>query len=125
MTTGSYFAFARHALVAGLQHLGIQPGDEIGIPELICRDVLASIAEVGAKAQFYPVDQALRPTGCGTAGSARAVLMVNYFGFPQQIADFTGLWPQTPLFPKAFPKTKTTCHICPLDGLDGPHPKNI
>lgn len=97
MTTGSYFAFARHALVAGLQHLGIQPGDEIGIPELICRDVLASIAEVGAKAQFYPVDQALRPTGCGTAGSARAVLMVNYFGFPQQIADFTGLWPHAVL----------------------------
>jgi len=97
MATKAYFAFARHALVSGLRHIGIQPGDEIGVPEVICRDVLSSIHAVGAIPRFFPVDEELRPAGCGSAIHARAVLMVNYFGFPQKISDFTSLWPSATL----------------------------
>ena len=97
MATKAYFAFARHALVSGLRHIGIQPGDEIGVPEVICRDVLSSIHAVGAIPRFFPVDEELRPAGCGSAIRARAVLMVNYFGFPQKISDFTSLWPSATL----------------------------
>lgn len=97
MATRAYFAFARHALVSGLRHIGIQSGDEIGVPEFICRDVLSSIHEVDAIPRFFPVDQELRPAGCGSAIHARAVLMVNYFGFPQKISDFTDLWPKATL----------------------------
>jgi hypothetical protein len=97
MATRAYFAFARHALVAGLRHIGIQPGDEIGVPEVICRDVLSSLHAVDAIPRFFPVDEDLRPAGCGSANQARAVLMVNYFGFPQRISDFSGLWPEATL----------------------------
>ena len=94
MTNKTYFAFARHALVAGLRHISIQPGDEIAVPELICRDILSSLAAVGAIARFYPVDRELKPLSHGEADSVQAVLMVNYFGFPQEISNFTRLWPE-------------------------------
>lgn len=97
MSTNTYFAYARHALVAGFRHLGIKSGDEIAVPELICRDVLASISTIGAVPRFYPVDQQLRPASRGQAESPSAVLMVNYFGFPQDISDFENLWPNAPI----------------------------
>lgn len=50
----SYFAFARYALVAGLRHLQVEAGDEVAVPELICRDVLSSINSVGAVPRFLP-----------------------------------------------------------------------
>ena len=97
MTNTSYFAFARHALVAGLKHLHVQPGDEVAIPELICRDVLSSVHAVGAIPRFYPVDRNLRPIGLGEASEAQFVLAVNYFGFPQQLGEFTQHWPKAVL----------------------------
>lgn len=98
MTTKSYFAFARHALVAGFKQAGVAPGDEIAVPELICRDVLASISAVGAVPRFYPVDRNLNPIDQGSSKSARVVLMVNYFGFPQEVLNFSSLWPNAILF---------------------------
>ena len=93
MSNRSYFAFARHALVAGLLHLRVRAGEEIGIPEFICRDVLSSLSAVGAVPRFYPVDKNLQPIDCGQSQSARVVLMVNYFGFPQDVSTFSRLWP--------------------------------
>ena len=93
MSTNSYFSYARHALVAGFRHLEIKSGDEIAVPELICRDVLASVSTIGAIPRFYPVDERLRPLSRGQAESPSAVLMVNYFGFSQNVTDFENLWP--------------------------------
>ena len=95
VTDNNYYAFARHALVAGLRHLDVRPGEQIGVPELICRDVLSSIQAVGALPVFYPVDTSLRPTSRGPAEMARVILAVNYFGFPQSLSDFTNLWPNS------------------------------
>ena len=89
----SYFAFARHALVAGLRHLQVEAGDEVAVPELICRDVLSSINSVGAVPRYYPVGSDLRPTSVGNTQSARFVIAVNYFGFPQDLRSFQSLWP--------------------------------
>ena len=97
MTNTSYFAFARHALVAGLKHLHVRPGDDVAIPELICRDVLSSVRAVGAIPHFYPVDRNLRPIGSGEASEAQFVLAVNYFGFPQQLSEFAQHWPKAVL----------------------------
>ena len=97
MDDKNYFAFARHALVAGLRHVRVHVGEEIGIPEFICRDVLSSLSAVGAVPRFYPVDKNLQPIDCGQSQSARVVLMVNYFGFPQDISMFSRLWPKAVL----------------------------
>ena len=87
------FAYARHALVAALKHLDAQSGDIVEVPEFICRDVLASLQKVGVQPRFYPVDRKLRPLGSSVNTSSQFVLMVNYFGFPQNVAEFRSRWP--------------------------------
>lgn len=93
----SYFAFGRYALIAGLRHLNVQPGDEVALPELICRDVLSSLNAVGAVPRFYKVHHDLRPSECGGSSNSPFVIMVNYFGFPQNIEDYSRLWPNATL----------------------------
>lgn len=97
MENRSYFAYARHALVVGLRHLGIRSGDHVALPELICRDVLSSVQAVGGIPVFYPVNKLLRPADVGTSSSAKFVLMVNYFGFAQSVNEFSELWPTASL----------------------------
>jgi hypothetical protein len=97
MTNRQYFAFARHALVGALRELNARSGDSIAVPELICRDVLASFHHVGVKPAFYPVARDLTPTADASDKEATFVLMVNYFGFPQKVETFRTLWPNSPI----------------------------
>jgi hypothetical protein len=84
-----YFSLARHALVALFRVLGIGAGARVLLPEYICRDLLASIHAAGAIADYYPVDSRLAPAvGPERWPRADAVIMVNYFGFPQDILPF-------------------------------------
>ncbi len=84
-----YFSLARHALASLLRSLGIGAGARVLLPEYICRDVLASIHAVGAIAEYYPVDSGLAPAvGPERWPRADAVIMVNYFGFPQDPLPF-------------------------------------
>jgi len=83
-----YYQLGRHALLSGLRLLRIQPGDVVLMPAYICRDLLAPLHAVGAKPVFYAVDRKLRPVEFPGAQNVRAVLAVNYFGFPQDLAPF-------------------------------------
>lgn len=59
------------------------------VPGLICRDVLAPINLLGATPAFYPVTpQLCTNLGHGDVGLAKAVMAVNYFGFPQDLETF-------------------------------------
>lgn len=85
------YAYGRQALVDALRRAGVRPGDGVLLPGLICREVLASVAAVGGVSRFYAVSpdltvtlEALEAAGAG----ARAVIAVNYFGFPQPLAPF-------------------------------------
>lgn len=84
-----YYATGRHALFHALQSLNVKPGDAVLFPEFICRDLLAAANSLGAKIAFYPVDETLSPA-CAPKDfpPAKAVLAVNYFGFPQNLAPF-------------------------------------
>lgn len=88
MTTTRYFSLARHALVEALQAINIQPGEAVAIPALICRDLLASLATVGAQPVFYHVDENLNPVELSHDSGIRAVIAVNYFGFVQDLVPF-------------------------------------
>lgn len=84
-----YFSYGRHALREALIAIGIQKGDAVLMPAFICRDLLAAINSLGARPMFYTVGKDLgmaeHPDGLP---DARAILAVNYFGFPQNLAPF-------------------------------------
>src|SRR5581483_6103533 len=77
------------APVEALRAARIKGGDAVLLPEFICRDVLASLHAVGADAVWYPVSSDLLPASSpATWPQARALLAVNYFGFPQDFEPF-------------------------------------
>ena len=88
MTAIRYFSLARHALVEALRVINIQPGDAVAIPALICRDVLGSLATVGARPVFYHVDEMLKPMDFPYDSGVCAIIAVNYFGFAQNLDPF-------------------------------------
>lgn len=84
-----FFSLGRHALAAGLRLYGIGEGDKVLLPEFICRDLLAALSAVGAQPVWYPVGSDLRPsTAPSEWPAARALVVVNYFGFPQPLQFF-------------------------------------
>jgi DegT/DnrJ/EryC1/StrS aminotransferase family len=90
-----FFGFARMALFAGLKLLGIKPGDNVLLPSYICNVVIAPFAELSIEVRFYAVDENLQPVFESASAivdhRTRALLAVNYFGFPQNfdpIRDF-------------------------------------
>jgi len=83
-----YYAFARQALVQALVLARVQPGDNVLVPALICKDVVASIHTVGAHPIFYSVDKSLCPVELASVPRTTAVIAVNYFGFAQDLAIF-------------------------------------
>ena len=86
--TYRYYAYGRQALVEALGLANVLPGDEVLVPALICKDVLSSIHTVGAKPVFYQVNKSLAPVSLPHASLIKAVIAVNYFGFPQDLEPF-------------------------------------
>ncbi|MCW5682827.1 MAG: DegT/DnrJ/EryC1/StrS family aminotransferase [Pseudolabrys sp.] len=87
--TVRFFSLGRHALVEALKVAGVGPGDAVLLPEFICRDVLASLHALGARPVWYAVNESLAPAVQQDAWqAARAVVAVNYFGFPQRLDPF-------------------------------------
>lgn len=88
MSEVRYFSLARHGLQSAFSSIGIKSGDGVLIPGFICRDVLGCINSIGAIPFFYQVDQSLKPVFLPCDESIKAVMLVNYFGFPQEISPF-------------------------------------
>lgn len=87
-----FYGYGRQALADALRRIGVRRGDEVLVPGLICREVLASLAAVGAVPRLFEVDEGLHAdeTALDRAGASRprAVIAVNYFGIPQPLAPF-------------------------------------
>jgi len=84
-----YYSLGRYALRESLKLLKIRKGDLVAVPEFICRDLLASVASVGAAVLFYPVNKSLNiSTIPKEIYQAKAIVVVNYFGFPQDLDKF-------------------------------------
>lgn len=84
-----YFSYGRYALQAALTAIGIQQGDGVLVPAFICRDLLAAINSLGATPLYYPVGRGLQMAELPDyLPNARAIVAVNYFGFPQDLASF-------------------------------------
>ena len=84
-----YFSYGRHALFEALQMIGCTNGDKILLPAFICRDLLSAINTTGAIPIYYDVDRRLQLADSpDLLPSGKAILAVNYFGFPQNIDPF-------------------------------------
>jgi hypothetical protein len=84
-----YYSLARYALIDALSLAGAEAGSTILLPEYICRDILASLHQIGAKPIWYEVSENLTPlTTQEKWPIADIVLAVNYFGFPQDLQPF-------------------------------------
>ena len=86
--TVRYFGYARRALAEALKLSGAA-GGRVLLPAFVCRDLLASVAAAGAEPAFYSVGPDLAPDEDSSRWpDARAVLAVDFFGFPQDLAPF-------------------------------------
>lgn len=84
-----YFSYGRNALAEGLVCTGIGPGDRVLVPDFICRDFLSSINSIGAVPVYYPVDMKLNLcVSVEDLPEGKAIVAVNYFGFPQELTPF-------------------------------------
>ena len=84
-----YFSYGRRALAEALRLAGVGAGDAVALPAFICREVLAAVHARGAAPRFYHVGMNLNLAGPATSlPSSAAVIAVNYFGFPQELAPF-------------------------------------
>lgn len=91
MTALNFYAFARHALVDALRMSGVKPGDSVLLPDFICRDVFASLTAVGATPLLYKMQPNLQPFPDQRFPNTKAVIVVNYFGFPADLSTASSL----------------------------------
>ena len=85
-TNRLYYAYARHALVTAMRLVRVGRGSMVLVPDFICRDVLASLAAVEAEAVFYSIGDDLQISTKQSLLEADAIIAVNYFGFPADLA---------------------------------------
>jgi hypothetical protein len=88
----TFFSHARIALKYGLISLDIKPGDEVLIPDFICEVVLHPLDDLGIKPCYFPLNSDLSPDWGELEklvnDKTKALLMVHYFGQPQDISKF-------------------------------------
>lgn len=90
-----YYGYARVALLDGLRLLSIKAGDNVLIPSYICEDVLEPFNYLGIATKYYNVDEKLNPIIYEIENSidskTKAVLAVNYFGFPTSVLEIANI----------------------------------
>lgn len=82
----NFFAFGRHALAQWFSNCNFEKGTRVLLPSFICGDILSSLHAHGLVPEYYEVDRSLQPVLPGSP-HARALIFVNYFGFPQKIEE--------------------------------------
>lgn len=89
-----FYAHARVALKYGILDLGCKSGDSILVPSFICEAALTPFREIKVDIIFYPTKVDLSPSWPEIEDIIKkkkcfAILMVHYFGIPQNISEFT------------------------------------
>uniref|UniRef100_UPI004048A32E DegT/DnrJ/EryC1/StrS family aminotransferase n=1 Tax=Polynucleobacter sp. TaxID=2029855 RepID=UPI004048A32E len=88
-----YFSHARTAFKYGLIKLGIKAGDKVLIPNYICDALLQPIRQLALVPIYFPVNDLLEPQwnvmeSLVKTNLCRAIIMVHYFGQPQNIESY-------------------------------------
>lgn len=92
METKFFFNNGRSALKAGLKILNLKHKNEVLVPEFICDSVIQSFKDLDIKPVFFKVKNNLNPDWKDVYKNynqnTRAILMVHFFGFPNEIEKF-------------------------------------
>ena len=87
-----FFSHGRTALKFGLKQLGFKSEEEILIPDFICDVVVNTLKTSGIKYKYYYINDKLEPDWGSLTSlinkNSRGILMVHYFGQPQDIKRF-------------------------------------
>ncbi len=78
------FSYARQAIIQALSLLKLKKDDPVYLPAFICSEVIEAVNFLNLKIHYYDVDSSLNPILDNNL-STKAILVVNYFGFPQKI----------------------------------------
>lgn len=85
----SFYSYGRIALLDGLRILSCEDGSNVLLPSYICSVAVEPFHELGIEARFYAVSMNLQPDIIDIRKKidkkTRGILVVNYFGFPQDI----------------------------------------
>ncbi len=86
------FAYGRTALKVGLINYKINAKHNVLVPEYICGAALQPFYDLKIKLIFYPINEDLTPDWSILdkliSHDVSAIMMVHYFGMPQQIEKF-------------------------------------
>lgn len=93
ISSSLFVANARTALKIAFHQMGMQSGEKVLVPDFICDVVLHPILQAGLIHVYYPVAQDLTPDWpalelIAANSVCRALIMVHYFGQPQNIEQF-------------------------------------
>jgi len=86
----TYFAHARTAFKYGLIALGFKPGDRLLIPDYVCDALLQPVRQLALEPVYFPVNDSFEPQwevldSIARKTACRAIVMVHYFGQPQDV----------------------------------------
>jgi len=88
-----FFGYGRTALKVGLSSYNIPKGKMVFAPEYICGAALEPFTELGLGIKYYSVNTDLSPDWDSVKNKLSTdmfgILMVHYFGIPQNIEQFT------------------------------------
>ncbi len=77
----------RYALYHGVRALGLGAEDEVLVPEFHCMDIMAALLATGVRVVFYRVSEKsevdMKDLEGRLTGRTRALLIVHFFGVPQ------------------------------------------
>lgn len=86
------FSHARVALKYGLKSFNLSCKDVILLPDFICDVVLQPLRDLGINYSFYSLNDNLTPDWRSVkkqlSPNTKAIVMVHYFGQPQNVDDF-------------------------------------
>jgi len=81
----------RTAIEIGLRAMGIGPGDDVLLPSFLCRSVLDSVLNTGARPIFADIGQDLNVTAASVESSltpqTKCVIVAHLFGAPAAIDE--------------------------------------
>ncbi len=90
--SGFLFSHARVALKYALRSYDFKSSDSVLVPDFICDAILQPLKGLNVSYNFYTLKKDLTPDWGSVSEQltpkTKAILMVHYFGFPQDINDF-------------------------------------
>jgi len=89
------YGYGRIALLDGLRILGCGKGSNVLLPSYVCGIAVEPLRELSIEPRFYKISLDLEPDIADIRSKidkrTKAILAVNYFGFPQNIGGIQGI----------------------------------